>query len=63
MCLDSLMKVESPILKKSLRSIHDSSYHQETETIMLCSLRFPKSYEIVPEITETPLVKLFVLGS
>ena len=62
-CLDSLMRIESPHIKKSLRSIHDHSYEKEKDTIMLCSLRVPKSYEIAPELTETPLVKLFVLGS
>lgn len=43
-CLDSLMKVESPVIKKSLTTIHGSSYKDEMDTIMLCSLRLPKSY-------------------
>ena len=60
--MDSLMRIESPQIKKSLRSIHDSSYEKE-DSIFLCSLRVPKAYEISPELTETPLVRLFVLGS
>ena len=51
------------MVKKSLTYMHDPSYKDEQDAIMLCSLRMPKSYEISPEITETPLVKLFVLGS
>lgn len=63
MCLDSLMRVEAPVIRKSLRSIHESPYQEDKDTIMLCSLRFPKAYEITPELTESPLVPLFVLGS
>jgi hypothetical protein len=31
--------------------------------IMLCSLRSPKIYQIKPELSESPLVRLFVSGS
>lgn len=62
-CLDSLMTVEQPILHKSLRSIHDHNYSEEMDTIMLCSLKIPKVYQIKPEITDSPVVRLFVSGA
>ena len=46
MCLDSLMRIEAPVIKKSLRRIHDQTYNEEKDAIMLCSLRYPKSYQI-----------------
>ena len=45
------MRIETPTARKSLRSIHDQTYSEEKDAIMLCSLRYPKSYEIQPELT------------
>lgn len=57
------MRIESPVLRKSLRSIHDNSYQEGMDSIFLCSLRTPKLYQIKPELTDNPLVRLFVIGS
>lgn len=57
------MTVESPVLHKSLRSIHDHNYSEEMDSIMLCSLKTPKVYKIKPEIADSPVVRLFVSGS
>lgn len=57
------MVVESPVLHKNLRSIHDHNYSEEMDSIMLCSLKTPKVYKIKPEIADSPVVRLFVSGS
>lgn len=62
MCLESLMKVEAPLLRRSLRSMHDQQLPGH-EGILVCSLKMPKAYPVTPELTDSPLVRLFVLGS
>jgi len=36
------------MVKKSLTYMHDPTYQDEQDAIMLCSLRLPKAYEIAP---------------
>ena len=61
-CMDSLMNMQNIKLKKSLRTLHHQDFQPE-EGIFVCTFQSPRYYDMKPQITQVPLVKLFVLGS